>query len=227
MRKQTKRFHLQEVIYEESHWDLLRELRGQAIEVMECLREFSPLVYGSLARGDVHKDSDVDIVIPYVIPSCLLEICLESFSVVERRISQATPWHLIKGVVELVDATITFPLVQPTRIEHEFYRFGGFLALEQLLDESRVPGVDKRLVLIDPTEAGHQEHSVMGREHEVAKRLEVSINIIAERVKVLQRRDKVGRTGVFLNKILSPDASFEMVLRALASTNTQLRRRAE
>lgn len=227
MRKQTKRFHLQEVIYEESHWDLLRELRGQAIEVMECLREFSPLVYGSLARGDVHKDSDVDIVIPYVIPSCLLEICLESFSVVERRISQATPWHLIKGVVELVDATITFPLVQPTRIEHEFYRFGGFLALEQLLDESRVPGVDKRLVLIDPTETGHQEHSVMGREHEVAKRLEVSINIIAERVKVLQRRDKVGRTGVFLNKILSPDASFEMVLRALASTNTQLRRRAE
>lgn len=227
MRKQTKRFHLQEVIYEESHWDLLRELRGQAIETMECLREFSPLVYGSLARGDVHKDSDVDIVIPYVIPSCLLEICLESFSVVERRISQATPWHLIKGVVELVDATITFPLVQPTRIEHEFYQFGGFLALEQLFDESRVPGVDKRLVLIDPTETGHQELSVMGREHEVAKRLEVSIDIIAERVKVLQRRDKVGRTGVFLNKILSPDASFEMVLRALTSTNTQLRRRAE
>jgi predicted nucleotidyltransferase len=227
MRKQTKRFHLQEVVYEESHWDLLRELRGQALETMECLREFSPLVYGSLARGDVHKDSDVDIVIPYVIPSCLLEICLESFSVVERRISQATPWHLIKGVVELVDATITFPLVQPTRIEHEFYRFGGFLALEQLLDESRVPGVDKRLVLIDPTKTGHQEHSVMGREHEVAKRLEVSINIIAERVQVLQRRDKVGRTGVFLNKALSPDESFEMVLRMLASTNTQLRRRVE
>ncbi|MBU7023258.1 MAG: nucleotidyltransferase domain-containing protein [Theionarchaea archaeon] len=227
MRKQTKRFHLQEVIYEESHWDLLRELRGQAIETMECLREFSPLVYGSLARGDVHKDSDIDIVIPYVIPSCLLEICLESFPVVERRISQATPWHLIKGVVELVDATVTFPMVQPTRIEHEFYRFGGFLALEQLLDESRVPGVDKRLVLIDPTETGHHEHSVMGREHEVAKRLEVSIDIIAERVMVLQRRDKVGRTGVFLNKTLSPDESFEMVLRALASTNTQLRRRAE
>ncbi|MBU6997241.1 MAG: nucleotidyltransferase domain-containing protein [Theionarchaea archaeon] len=227
MRKQTKRFHLQEVVYEEPHWDLLRELRGQAIEVMESLREFSPLVYGSLARGDVHKDSDVDIVIPYVIPSCLLEICLESFSVVERRISQATPWHLIKGVVELVDATVTFPLVQPTRIEHEFYRFGGFLALEQLLDESRVAGVDKRLVLIDPTDTGHHELSVLGREHEVAKRLEVSINIIAERVKVLQRRDKVGRTGVFLNKALSPDESFEMVLRMLASTNTQLRRRAE
>ncbi|MBU7015295.1 MAG: nucleotidyltransferase domain-containing protein [Theionarchaea archaeon] len=227
MRKQTKRFHLQEVVYEESHWDLLRKLRGQAVELMECLREFSPLVYGSLARGDVHKDSDVDIVIPYVIPSCLLEIWLESFAVVERRISQATPWHLIKGVVELADASITFPLVQPTRIEHEFYRFGGFLALEQLLDEGRVPGVDKRLVLIDPTEAGHHELSVLGREHEVAKRLEVSINIIAERVKVLQRRDKVGRTGVFLNKTLSPDESFEMVLRTLASSNTQLRRRAE
>lgn len=194
---------------------------------MEVLKEFSPVVYGSLARGDVHKDSDIDIVIPFVIPSCLLELCLETFAIVERRLSQATPWHLIKGVIELPDVTITFPMVQPTRTEHEFYRFGGFLTLEELARNERVPGVDKRLVLIQPTKMGHQELAVCGREHEVAKRLTVSINIISERVKVLQRRNKVGRTGVFLNKVLLPDENFECVLKSLASTNTQLRRRIE
>lgn len=227
MRRQTKRFHVHEVTYEESQWKLLHTLRGHAVEVMEVLKEFSPLVYGSLARGDVHKDSDIDIVIPYVVPSCLLELWLEEFTIVERRLSQATPWHLIKGVIELPDVTITFPMVQPTRTEHEFYQFGGFLTLEALAKNERVPGVDKRLVLIQPTERGHREFSVCGREHEVAKQLTVSINIILERVKVLQRRDKVGRTGVFLNKVLSPDENFDFVLKSLASTNTQLRRRIE
>ena len=193
---------------------------------METLKEFSPLVYGSLARGDVHKGSDIDIVIPYVVPSCLLEICLESLRIFERRLTQATPWHLIKGVIEVPDATITFPMVEPTRIEYEFYRFGGFLGLEALSKDERVPGVDKRLVCIEPTKRGHSELSICGREHEIAKKLNVSIDIVSERVKVLQRRDKLGRTGIFLNKALHPDETFEEVLKILTSTNTQLRRRA-
>lgn len=226
MKSKTKRFHVHEVTYEESHWKLLHSLRETARETMEALKEFSPLVYGSLARGDVHKDSDIDIVIPYVVPSCLLEICLESFNVLERRLTQATPWRLIKGLIELPDVTVTFPMVEPTRVEREFYRFGGFLAIGDLLEDQRVPGVDKRLVCIEPTEEGHTELSVCGREHEIAKRLNVSIDIVSERVKVLQRRDKVGRTGIFLNKTLLPDETFEMVLRSLTATNTQLRRRA-
>lgn len=226
MKSKTKRFHVSEITYDESHWKLLHSLREAASEAMEALKEFSPLVYGSLARGDVHKDSDIDIVIPYVIPSCLLEICLEQFNILERRLTQATPWCLIKGLIELPDATITFPMVEPTRLEREFYRFGGFLTLEDLFGDERVPGVDKRLVFIEPTENGHRELSVCGREHEIAKRLNVSIDIISERVKVLQKRDKVGRTGIFLNKTLLPDETFESALKNLASTNTQLRRRA-
>ncbi len=226
MKSKTKRFHIHEITYVESHWKLLHSLRETASEIMEALREFSPLVYGSLARGDIHKDSDIDIVIPYVVPSCLLEIYLEEFNILERRLTQATPWRLIKGLIELPDATITFPLVQPTRVEHEFYRFGGFLSVEELSKDKRVPGVDKRLVFIDPTETGHMELSVCGREHNIAKMLDVSIDIVSERVKVLQRRDKVGRTGIFLNKALLPDETFEMVLKSLSSTNTQLRRRA-
>lgn len=226
MKSKTKRFHIREITYAETHWTLLHSLRKTASKIMEALREFSPLVYGSLARGDIHKDSDIDIVIPYVIPSCLLELCLERFSVLERRLTQATPWQLIKGSLELPDATITFPLVEPTRVEREFYRFGGFLTMKDLLRDERVPGVDKRLVFIEPTETGHTELSVCGREHKVAKSLNVSIDIVSERVKVLQRRDKVGRTGIFLNKVLLPDETFEGTLRSLSSTNTQLRRRA-
>ncbi|MBU7042302.1 MAG: nucleotidyltransferase domain-containing protein [Theionarchaea archaeon] len=225
MKSKTKRFHINEVFYEESQWKLLASLRDTAIEIMEALRELSPLVYGSLARGDVHKNSDIDIVIPYVIPSYLLEIYLSSFTIVERRLTQATPWRLIKGQIDLTDATVTFPLVQPTRVEYEFYRFGGFLTLDHLYENERISGVDKRLVCIEPTEKGHTELSICEREHEIARRLNVSIDIITERVKVLQRRDKVGRTGIFVSKALHPDETFEAVLRDLTSRNTQFRRR--
>ncbi len=226
MRSKTKKFHLHEITYEESHWRLLHSMRENALEIMETLKEFSPIVHGSLARGDVHKDSDIDVVIPYVVPSCMLELCLASFSVLERRLIQATPWHLVKGSIVVPEGTVTFPMVEPKRVEQEFYRFGGFLSIDNLFKDERVPGVDKRLVFIEPTPEGHREFSICGKEHEVAKRLNVSIDIISERVKVLERRDKVGRTGIFLNKALLPDENFEQVLKSLTSTSTQLKRRA-
>jgi len=55
-----------EVIYSEEHWKILRQKRERARAVMERLHEFGlePILYGSVARGDVTKDSDVDIFIP-------------------------------------------------------------------------------------------------------------------------------------------------------------------
>jgi len=89
----------------------------------------------------------------------------------------------------------------------------------------RVPGVDKRLMLIEPTPGGHVESHVAGREGEVAKLLGVGINIVLERVRTLERRRRVGRTGVYLKRVLSPEESFSEVLRELSLSRPALRRR--
>ncbi|MHA1628204.1 MAG: nucleotidyltransferase domain-containing protein, partial [Candidatus Baldrarchaeia archaeon] len=88
-----------------------------------------------------------------------------------------------------------------------------------------VPGVDKRLILIEPTVKGHIESSIIGRESEVAKILGVSVDIIKERINVLLRRDKIGRTGVYLKRELSPHETFGEVLKKIADRDPIVRRR--
>ena len=41
-----------------------------------------------------------------------------------------------------------------------------------------MPGVDKRLILIRPTEDGHIEEDITGRESQVSKLLNISIDIV-------------------------------------------------
>lgn len=128
----------------------------------------------------------------------------------------ATPWHLPKAHIYLdEDYSATFPLVEPKPLEVEFYYFGGAVSLEQLERETRVPGANKRLMLIEPTPQGHVESPINGREAEVAKRIGVSIDIVRERVQVLTRRANIGRTGIFLQRELAPDESFEAVFEKL------------
>jgi len=108
---------------------------------------------------------------------------------------------LIKGHIEIDDETvITFPLINPNDREIEFYKWGGMIDIRGIQTNSRVPGVNKKLILIIPTENGHIEKEVMGRENEVAKVLGVSIELVQERVKILTRRDSIGRTGIYLNE---------------------------
>ena len=54
------------VVYDSEHWELLETLRTRAASVMERLQSIGldPYVYGSVARGDVTKNSDIDIIIP-------------------------------------------------------------------------------------------------------------------------------------------------------------------
>ena len=214
-----------EVVYSPKRWAILWEKREKALKIMERLKDFDPHVYGSVARGDVRKDSDIDIIIPYKVPSFLVELALEGL-ILRRRIVMATPWHLIKGHIEIdEETTVTFPLINPSDRELEFYRWGGMLDIWGVKTKERVPGVNKKLILIEPTEKGHMEQEVVGRESEVAKLLGVSIELVEERVKILTRRDSIGRTGIYLNEEVPDWMSFEEALKMIADRDSNVRRK--
>ncbi|MFW9864208.1 MAG: nucleotidyltransferase domain-containing protein [Candidatus Thorarchaeota archaeon] len=226
MTKRPETLHeTREVVYDEDHWSLLESLREKALKVMQKIDDagMRSFTYGSIARGDVHKSSDIDVIVPYPVSSYKIEVSIGRG--VHRELVQATPSTVIKGHIHLSnDLVVTFPLFKLMPREEEFYQWGGRVNIDQIHDEVRVPGVDKRLVLIDPTETGHMEHGVIGYEHEVAKRIGVSIAIAQERVRVLRRRNNVGRTGVYLTRPLSEDESFETVAKSLKDSDPAIRR---
>ena len=226
----TKRAEYKEVTYTETRWKLLKALRGKAVEVMRALEAFhlNSTVHGSVARGDVNKNSDVDIFVQEVQNSFLVETALQKAGVRanSRFIVQATPTYAMKAHVEIDENTsVSFPLMEMRKVEREFYRFGGEANLSQLEAGVRVAGVDKRLMLVEPTEFGHVESSIMGREEFVAKVLGVSVDTVLDRVHALTKRDRVGRTGVFVKRELGQDETFELALKKLADSNPAVRRR--
>jgi predicted nucleotidyltransferase len=207
---------------------LLEKLRKRALEIIKTLESagVQSYAYGSLARGDVTKSSDIDIIVPYPVSSYKLEVVLGRS--LRRELVQATPSMVLKGHIVLEsDAVVTFPLFKLMSREEEFYRWGGLVGKKELEEEIRVNGVDKRLLLVEPTEIGHKESGVIGYEHEVAKKLGVSIAIAQERVRVLTRRDNLGRTGVYLTRVLLDDESFEEVAKTLKDSDPALRRTME
>jgi predicted nucleotidyltransferase len=220
-----------EVVYDDKHWELLRMLREEAIRILRILgsRGIRGIVHGSIARGDVWEGSDVDVFIPYTPPPYLVEYVLESvnYRIYSRYIVIATPSSTPKAYIvldELERRVVSFPLAKLKPKEYEFYKFGGLLDLEGLLKNKRVPGVDKRLVFIEPTRNGHRESPVIGYESIVANKLGISIETVLERVRVLSRRDEIGRTGVFVKYELSPDEDFGSALEKIMRRNPVIRR---
>jgi predicted nucleotidyltransferase len=219
------------VKYSRERWRLLTELRGKAAGVLEALRRFSfeGFIHGSIARGDVDRYSDVDVILlaPASSQSLELSLTLNGFRIYSRRITQATPGHTPKGHIYL-DAyekiSVTFPLMAFRPLEVEFYKFGGMADIKALSESLRVPGCTKRLTLIEPTIDGHLESNIIGREEEVAEKLDIHPEIVRERVRVLMRRDRIGRTGVFLKVDVRDDESFEGVFERLIKSNPALRR---
>ena len=229
-KKPVTRAERSEVIYNKKHWELLKELRSKAIQIIMALENSNILsiVHGSIARGDVSEKSDIDVFLPDPPSSFAIETALERADIcVNRRVVvQATPFYAVKGYIEVdKQQCVSFPLVKLRHVERDFYKFSGEASLLTLRKEMRVSGVDKRLMLIDPTPKGHVESSIVGREETVSHVLGISLNTVLDRVHALLRRDKVGRTGVFIERELSPNETFEMVLKKLADQNPAVRRR--
>lgn len=229
-KKPWRRLEYREIVYEPEHWALLKSLRAKALRIMEALEFFhlEAVVHGSIARGDVTQKSDIDVFVPYQVSSFKVETALEKADILaNRRLAvQATPTYAMKAYIEIGEnMSVSFPLMKMRKVEREFYRFSGETTLKDLSDALRVPGVDKRLMLIEPTEEGHKENTVVGHEEHVAKLLEISVETVLDRVHALLRRDEVGRTGVFVERELSADETFEMVLKRLADQNPAVRRR--
>jgi predicted nucleotidyltransferase len=230
--KPTTRNDYKEVTYTRARWAQLKELREKAIPIMTALEAFhlQSTVHGSLARGDVKEGSDIDIFIVEVQNSFLVETALEKARVPvnARRIVQATPNYAMKAHIEVDEATtVTFPLMEMRRVEREFYCFGGEANMAQLKADLRVVGVDKRLMLIEPTGKGHVESSIIGKEEYTAQILGISAETVLVRVHTLLRRDSVGRTGVFIKKELLPDETFELAMKKLVEENPAVRRRTK
>jgi predicted nucleotidyltransferase len=80
-------------------------------------------------------------------------------------------------------------------------------------------------MMIQPTKTGHIEQSVIGLENHVAKILGISTQTVLDRVNTLNKRKKVGRTGVFIKKQISSTQTFEMALQKTANENPAVRRR--
>ena len=229
-KKPLRRPEYRDIVYNSEHWVLLEQLRKKTMQLMNVLRNanLETVVHGSIARGDISKKSDIDILIQSQASSFAVEAALEKANIPANRrlVVQATPSYAMKAHIEIDEAiSVSFPLMKLRKVEREFYRFGGEADLPTLEEGLRVPGVDKRLMLVEPTAEGHRESTVVGREELVASLLGISVETVLDRVHALLRRDTVGRTGVFIKQELSASETFEMALRRLAAGNPAVRRR--
>jgi len=224
------RDHFNTVTYSENHLKLLQHKRERSKLLLEMFTKegLNPFIYGSIARGDIHNDSDIDIVLIQLIAPYQIEIILEKngFNNYFREIIMATPADTLKLYIYLNELeSITIPLSKFDKKSREFYDFGGKIKLNQVKNSIRVPGIDKRLVLIQPITDGHEEYSIIGNEHLAAKQLNVSIDLINERKKILLKREKVGKTGVFLKRPIAMRETTELVLKKLANEKSIVRKK--
>lgn len=228
--KKIQRETYRSIVYSENQWNIFKSKRKRALELLEIFFKESlmPHIYGSIARGDVNQDSDIDIIFTQNISPYKVEFILynNGYDHLFREIIMATPKDSIKLYIYLNELeTITIPLTKLEQNSIEFYDFGGKVNYKQLKKSIRVPGIDKRLVLIKPNNTGHNEYPIIGREHIAAKQVSVSLKTINERKKVLLKREKFGKTGVFLKKEIGMNQTTEEVLKSLANSNAIIRKK--
>jgi predicted nucleotidyltransferase len=219
------------VVYDERRWRTLREKRSVAERVLSALHEAGvtdAFVYGSVARGDVRAESDVDAFIPHPVNPEVLHARIEELlgGWKRRVVVQATPTYAVKGYIYLDDLTsVSFPMVEMLPSELLFYDVAGKVDLEGLRRGVRVPGMNKSLVAIIPVDDGHLEYPVELDVEKAAKLMGVSPNALRVRVMVLKRRREHGRTGLYREIELSAEETFSGVLKRLMDANPYLKRR--
>lgn len=215
------------VRYARERFALLAAKRGRSRPFLDALPEGS-LLFGSLARGDVREASDIDIEVPEGVLSFTVEVALSKLDDpwVGRTLVAATPNAVVKALWQFGEVTVSLPLTPPSPLEEAFARFGGAIDRRGVADGLRVPGVDKRLLLIEPTADGHLEQSVCDRVLETARVLGVDADVVRGRVRVLRRRSKTGRTGVYLTEPLDDGESPEEALERLKDGDPAVRRSA-
>ena len=76
----------------EKEKQILTQLRKTSISYLQLLKEngLSAFIHGSVARGDVNQASDIDIHIPYLLPSFRIDV-IDEFVSSERRIIMGNP----------------------------------------------------------------------------------------------------------------------------------------
>ena len=229
-KEKVLRDHYEIKIYSKEDWTLLKNKRNIAINLLNmfCKEGLNPFVHGSIARGDIHEYSDIDIIFFQQIPSFQIELILNQngFKNYFREIIMATPLDALKLYIHLSELeSITIPLSKLEKKTIEFYDFGGKINIDQLRSEVRATGINKRLVLIKPNPQGHEESSIIGNEANSAKEVGISIDTLNERKKVLLRREKHGRTGVFLKRQLHIHETIEEALKELTDKKSIIRKK--
>ncbi|EZQ03149.1 nucleotidyltransferase domain-containing protein [Candidatus Acidianus copahuensis] len=213
-----------EILYSVEHWSIFEEKRRRTRDILMKLSSLGMegYVYGSVARGDVRKDSDIDIIV-----FSPVFVKLEMIDSSHKFIIQATPASTPKAYISLdplESEVISFPLSKMRKNEEEFYGFGGLINMEGVEKKIRVPGVNKMLNLVLPNDKGHFEIPVDENEEMVAKLLHISLETVKERKSLLTRRKEKGKTGVFLKYKLGVDETFEDAIRKLSKNNKFFRR---
>jgi len=213
------------VRYAPERFAIMIEKRARALPFLRALPP-GTRVFGSVARGDVRASSDIDLEVPYGARSFAIEVPLARMEEpwLVRALVQATPNSVVKALWQFGEVTVALPLTPPTPVEEGFARFGGAVDLPAILKGTRVAGVDKRLLLIEPTLEGHVESSVTDRVGHAAKVLGVGRDVIEGRIRVLRRRNTSGRTGVYLTRTLDDRESPEEALEGLKDADPAVRR---
>lgn len=79
------------------YWARLEELRREALSIMSLLKEFNPRLVGSVWRGVIKPESDIDIEVDYADPEPIKKRLIENGCEIIGEVSLEVPERLRQG----------------------------------------------------------------------------------------------------------------------------------